>query len=67
MYALGQCEYDLSIGPSLGLTHGLEEGNTIRNHNLIKVPMLIYLLPTVLPAILALGAKPICEHRVCHS
>jgi hypothetical protein len=34
------------IGPSLALTYGLKEGNTIRDHDLIKVSMLVHFLPT---------------------
>jgi hypothetical protein len=45
------------IGSSLSLTHSLEEGNTMRDHNLIKVPMLVHFLPTgVLKAYTAQGA-----------
>jgi hypothetical protein len=34
------------IGFSLSLTHSLEEGNTMRDYDLTKVPMLVYFLPT---------------------
>jgi hypothetical protein len=34
------------IGSSLSLTHSLEERNIIRDHDLIKVPMLVHFLPT---------------------
>jgi hypothetical protein len=34
------------IGFSLSLIYNLEEGNIIRDYNLIKIPMLVYSLPT---------------------
>jgi hypothetical protein len=47
------------IGSSLSLTHSLEEGNTMRDHNLIKVPMLVHFLPAgMLKAYIAQGAFP---------